>query len=72
MTPLHAIGAFFRDLMLRVPMPAVRALFLGSLLLVLAWVVLRKEKEGDARQARTLKLWAAAAVAIQILVYALL
>ena len=58
--------------MLRVPMPAVRALFVGSLLVVLLWVIFRKAKDGDARQARTLRIWAAAAIAIQIAIYALL
>ena len=72
MTPLHRIGAFFRELMLRVPMPVVRAIFVGSLLVVLLWVLLRKGEGEDARQARTLKIWAAAAIAIQIAIYALL
>ncbi len=39
MTPLHTIGEFVRNLMLRIPLPAVRVLFVGLLVALLLWVL---------------------------------
>lgn len=70
MTPLHAIGDFFRALALAVPMPVVRALFVAVPVVLILWVLLRRrDLDSDLRQARVLKLWAAAALAIQGLLY---
>lgn len=70
MTPLHAIGDFFRALALAVPMPVVRALFVAVPVVLILWVLLRRpDPDSDVRQARTLKLWAGAALAVQALIY---
>jgi hypothetical protein len=76
MTPLHQIGNALRELMLAVPLPAVRILFVLVPLLLLAWVLFlpgehtrppgRKGKAGE-----NLKIWAALALLIQIAIYAL-
>jgi hypothetical protein len=73
MTPLHAVGDFFRELLLRVPLPAARVLFLTLLIAVLVWVAVRGPDPGeDPARARTLKIWAAAALVLQILIYTLM
>ncbi len=73
MTPLHAIGEFFRRLALAVPLPAVRVLFLALLVGVLVWMLLRRpDADEDARRFRTLQIWAAAALLIQVVIYSFL
>ena len=70
MTPLHAIGEFFRSLALAVPMPLVRGLFVAVPVILILWVLLRRpDPDSDARQSRTLKLWSAAALAVQAVLY---
>jgi hypothetical protein len=73
MTPLHWIGEHLRNAARAVPLPAVRFVFLALLVAVLTWIFLRRpDPEDDPKRFQALKLWAAAALAIQILVYALL
>ena len=77
MTPLHILGETIRDLLLLVPLPFVRVLFVGSLVVVLLWVLRlpRSETtpaEGTGRWDENLKLPASAAILIQIALYALL
>jgi hypothetical protein len=76
MTPLHHIGDFIREILLRVPLPAARGLFLATFLVVLLWVLTlpREETTDGAAGAnlRNLKPWAALALLVQIVIYALL
>jgi hypothetical protein len=77
MTPLHQVGDFIRDLLLAVPMPAVRVLFVLVPLLLLAWVLFLPKSQTrppEAKQGgwKNLKIWAALALMIQIVIYALL
>ena len=77
MTPLHAIGEAFRHLMIAVPIPVVRAIFLLLLVALLTWVLcLPKSVTTPAGAGRTpqhwsenLKLWAAVAILFQIAIY---
>ncbi|MCP5539877.1 MAG: hypothetical protein H7A53_13545 [Akkermansiaceae bacterium] len=78
MTPLHYFGGAIRDAMTAVPMIWVRALFVGLLLALLAWVLClprgRVTPPGAAdAEARgwssNLKLWAALALGLQIAIY---
>ena len=77
MTPLHHIGDFIRDLLLAVPIPMVRVLFILVPLLLLAWVLFLPKSQTrppEAKRGRwnNLKIWAALALMIQIFLYALL
>ncbi len=38
MTPLHSIGQWLRSTLLEIPLPAVRALFVGLLVALMVWV----------------------------------
>lgn len=38
-TPLHAIGDYVRELMLQIPLPVARGLFLVLPILLLIWVI---------------------------------
>ena len=74
MTPLHAIGNFFRDLFLKVPLEVVRGLFLLLPIALLVWVLFlpRSQTTPPDRESRwdeNLKLWAGFALLIQILIY---
>ncbi len=77
MTPLHDFGNLLRDLLLRVPLPAARALFVALPAVLLVWVLLlpREETrplEPNPPAAADLRWWAAGALAIQIAIYSLL
>ncbi len=77
MTPLHDVGNFLRDLLLRVPLPVARALFIALPAVLLVWVLrLPREEtmplEPHPSAAADLRWWAAAALAIQIAIYTLL
>jgi hypothetical protein len=77
MTPLHVWGEFIRRLLLSVPLPVVRILFILVPLALLVWVLFLPKKEVTQREGSgslggNLKLWAAIALLIQILLYALL
>lgn len=76
MTPLHQIGDFLREVLLRIPLGAARGLMLATLLLVLLWVLrLPREETADPAAGgnrRNLKPWAVLALLVQIAIYALL
>jgi hypothetical protein len=76
MTPLHQFGTMIRELLMLVPLPAVRVLFLATLVGILIWVLrLPKERtspDGGARRwDENLKIGASAALILQILAYAI-
>lgn len=77
MTPLHQFGESLRELLQSIPLFAVRMLFVGSLVLVLIWVLRLPRsavtpKDGAKRWDENLKPIAAVALLIQILIYLLL
>ena len=77
MSPLHHVGEFLRELLLAIPMPVVRALFLAVPLILLAWVLLLPRKQvtapdGEAGRGGNLRIWAVLALALQVLVYSIL
>ena len=77
MTPLHAFGNFLRELLQTVPLGWVRLLFVGSLGLVLLWVLRLPRAEttpatSSTRWDENLKLGAAIALVIQMLIYTFL
>ncbi len=77
MTPLHHLGEFLRAILKTIPLTAIRVLFVASLVALLIWVVrLPKsatEPDGGAKRwDENLKIGAAAALLIQIVIYALL
>ncbi len=76
-TPLHWIGESVRDLLLLVPLPMVRVLFLTLLAVVLLWILSlpRRETtapESDGRSGANLKVGAAIALVMQLAIYTLL
>ena len=77
MTPLHDFGVSLRDILQSIPLVAVRALFVGSLVLVLWWVLRLPRSAvtppaGTGRWDENLKPIAALAIGIQIVIYLLL
>lgn len=77
MTPLHQLGEFLRRSLQIVPLSAVRLLFVGTLVVLLVWVLQLPKSEttpvgGTERWDENLKVGAAAAVGIQIIIYILL
>tara|TARA_B100000029_G_scaffold509775_1_gene599700 strand:+ start:1495 stop:1731 length:237 start_codon:yes stop_codon:yes gene_type:complete len=75
-TILHSVGDFLRDVMAAIPLDVVGWLFLSLPLLLLAWVLFAKiapaEPGTSPRQSRWLRIGAAIALGIQVLVYGLL
>ena len=77
MTPLHWIGNFFRELLLTIPLPVVRGIFLAIPIVLLVWVLLlpptMTTPPGEPRRLATdLKTWAAISLLVQILIYSVL
>ena len=76
MTPLHAIGDALRGALLHVPLGVVRVLFVATMVGLVVWVLrlpAAEVSDVDATGRRhNLRPWAAAALIIQVLVYALL
>ena len=77
MSPLHHIGEFLRNLLLHIPLGVVRAMFLLLLAALLTWVLFLPREQvtsSDASlpKATNLKIWAAAALIIQLLIYTFL
>ncbi len=77
MTLLHLIGDFIRDSFLQIPLSAVRVLFVSVPVIVLVWVLtlpreetISEEKPG--RGSINLKIGAAIALGIQIMIYMVL
>lgn len=76
MTPLHTIGEMLRSLLLQIDLAYVRALFVAIPVVLLGWVLTLPRSEarpptGPGRLSEDLRLWAALALAIQILIYSL-
>jgi hypothetical protein len=77
MTPLHYLGELLRSGLGSIPLSLVRVLFVGTLVIVLLWV-LRLPREattapgGSGRWDGNLKLAAGLALAIQIVIYLVL
>lgn len=76
MTPLHTFGQFVRQALLSVPMWAAKLLFVGSLAVLLIWVLSlpksQTQPEGGARRwDENLKITACAALLLQIVIYSL-
>lgn len=74
MTPLHYLGNLIRDLLVAIPMGAVRVLFVATLVALLVWVLrLPTERTtpsgGAKRWDENLKLGATLAIGIQIVIY---
>ena len=74
MTPLHEIGQLIRELLLSVPLSAVRLVFLASLLGLLCWVLRLPNSAttppgGARRWDENLKVGASLAILIQIVIY---
>lgn len=77
MTPLHQFGEFLRQTLQTVPLPAVKLLFVASLVALLVWVLRLPQSAttppgGAKRWDENLKTGAAVALVIQIVIYALL
>ena len=75
-TPLHTIGDFLRELLLQIPLPVARGLFLALPILLLIWVLCLPREvttppDGSKRWDENLKVGAVAALAAQILIYSL-
>lgn len=77
MTPLHQIGESLRTLMVAIPLPVVRAIFLLLLVALLIWVlclpITSTTPAGEGRHPRhwaeNLKIWAALALLFQVVIY---
>ena len=77
MTPLHQVGQLLRDWLAAVPLPAVRMLFVGTLLVLMFWVLsLPRSATTPAGGKRgwdeDLRVAACLALLIQVLIYAFL
>ncbi len=76
MTPLHTLGKLVRQAFLAVPLSAARLLFVGLLVAILIWVVTlpaaaTRPASPRPHWSENLKIWAAVALLIQIVIYAL-
>lgn len=77
MTPLHHVGEFFRNALLTIPLPGVRAIFVALQVALLIWVLslpreATRPPDGSGGWAGNLKIWAALAISLQVLVYSVL
>ena len=76
MTPLHYIGDALREFFLMIPLPVAHVLFLALSAALLVWVLrLPREETTDPEgggPAGNLKVWAAVALVIQIVIYLVL
>ena len=75
-TFLHTFGDFVRELMLQIPLPVVRVLFIAIPAILLVWVLRLPRSEttpekSTGRWGENLKLGAAFALLLQILIYSL-
>lgn len=73
-TILHSIGDQLRELFASIPLPVVRWMFLAVPVLLLVWVLLLPRRavappEGTGRWDENLRLWAAVALLLQIVIY---
>jgi hypothetical protein len=77
MTPLHHLGEWLRQLLLTIPLPLVRLLFVATFVALLVWVVrlpisVTTPPGGARRWDENLKVGAVVALVIQIVIYAIL
>lgn len=77
MTPLHHFGDALRTAMLGIPLPAVRVLFVLTLLIVLVWVLRLPTSTvtppgGAKHWDENLKVGAALALVLQLAIYTIL
>ena len=80
MSPLHQFGDLIRELLMKVPLVAVRGLFLLFIGALLIWVLTLPRTQttppgtqtGKVRLSDNLKLWAAVSLVLQFLIYSLL
>jgi hypothetical protein len=78
MTPLHHFGDFVRNLVLAIPLWTARALFVFVLVVIFIWVLrlssdrVNPPKAEDRNWTNNLKLWAAIAIGLQIVIYLIL
>lgn len=77
MTPLHVFGEWLRQLLMQIPLSAVRALFVLVLLAMIVWVLTLPRNATTApgrpyRFTANLKLWATLALLIQVAIYVFL
>ena len=78
MSPLHQIGDAIREVLLKIPLEAVRGLFLLFFAALLIWVLTLPRAQttppgterGKLRLSENLKLWAAVSLVLQLLIYA--
>ena len=77
MSPLHYFGEALRELLLTIPLSAVRGLFVLTLVAMFIWVLLLPRSMttplgGANRWDENLKIGAGAALLIQIVIYLML
>jgi hypothetical protein len=80
MSPLHHLGEAIRELLLGIPLGAAKALFILFLGALLLWVLTLPRAQttppqsspGKVRLSENLKIWAAASLVLQLLIYLLL
>ena len=78
MTPLHHIGDVFRDLVVAVPLWTALAIFVSILIVVFVWVLrlspdrVSPPTNENRNWTNNLKLWAAIAIGLQIVIYLVL
>lgn len=75
-TPLHTVGKFFRELSAQVPLSVVRVVFIAIPTLLLVWVLVLPRTattppQATGRFGENLKLGAAVALILQIIIYSL-
>lgn len=75
MTILHQIGEALRTALSQIPLWMVRGLFLVTLLVLLVWVIRLPRSAGREHAgsgwSSDLRLWAAVALLIQIVIYSI-
>jgi hypothetical protein len=74
MTPLHHLGDFLREWFASIPLAVVRGIFIAVPVVLLIWVLLLPRHVttppgGPQRWDANLKIWAALALVIQIILY---
>ena len=74
MTPLHRLGESLRYILMEIPLPLVRWLFVATLVAVLVWVIrlprsVTTPPDGAKRWDENLKYAACFALVLQILIY---
>jgi hypothetical protein len=78
MTPLHWIGDLLRSVLIQIPMPVARALFIAVPGILLIWVLRLPARQTtnpsskEQKLSNNLKLWASLALVIQVLIYTFL